>query len=86
MAFPKKNSDNAYLGKKVPTGEEGDKYIEELKKIKEDLENLKGLTEDIKETKLMPLDKMKKINEAIDKLKNHTKKLNKDFPDIGFKT
>lgn len=85
MAFPKKQNPSTYLNKKVPTGDQGKKYIEELKNVKKDLEELGNITEQIKEAKAIPIDKMQQINLILDKLKKDTQKLNHDFPGIGFR-
>jgi len=83
MAFSKKNK--TYLDKDVPVGDTGKKYIDELKNIRDDLENLKKITEQVKTSKGVSLDVMTKLNESIEKLKNDTKQLNDDFPNLGFK-
>jgi len=83
MAFSKKNK--TYLDKDVPVGEKGKKYIDELKNIRDDLEDLKKLTEQVKSSKGVSLEDMSKLKNSIEELKNHTKQLNQDFPDLGFK-
>ncbi len=83
MAFSKKNK--TYLDKEVPVGEKGKKYVDELKNIRDDLENLKKLTEQVKSSKGVSLETMDELNKSIKKLREDTQQLNKDFPDLGFK-
>jgi predicted nuclease with TOPRIM domain len=83
MAFPEKNK--TYLNQPVPVGEKGQKYITELKKIRDDLENLRHLTDQVKKSKTISVEKMAEINSIVENLKKDIKKLNRDFPELPFK-